>query len=69
MTYNNTVDEIPGMGAFEETEILDAIENDITTSTTDKKVDRENTGVEVGNTGLHVENTGVVIKTPGEQYK
>ena len=62
---NNTVVEIPRMGAYEETAILDAIENYIATSTTDKKIDMEITGVDVGNKGFHVESKGVRTDTPG----
>ena len=46
---NNNVDKITGMRAAEETSTLEATENDITTSTTDTKVEREITGVEVRN--------------------
>ena len=53
---NNAIDKIPGMGDATETAILDAIENYIATSTTDKKIDTEITGVDVGNTGVHVES-------------
>ena len=42
---NNTVVEIPRMGAYEETAILDAIENCIASITTYTTVDMESTGV------------------------
>ena len=48
--HNNTVDETPGMRAYEETSILDAIENDFFASTTDTTVDMESTGMYVDNT-------------------
>ena len=36
---NNAVDKTPFMGAAEETQILDAIENEIHTSTTETTID------------------------------
>ena len=52
---NNAVYKTPGMRSSEETEILYAIENYITTSTIEETenyttVDMENTGVEVEST-------------------
>ena len=54
---NNAVYQIPGMGAAEETAILDAIKNDIVTSTTDTIVDKESTGVDIVNIGVRFEST------------
>ena len=64
MDYN-AIDEILGIRDAKETAILDAIENYIATSTTDKKIDTEITGVDVGNTGVHVEIKWVGTDTPG----
>ena len=53
------------MGAAEKTEILDAIENDISNITTDTSVVTESTGADVKNTRVHVEIT-VVVSRPQE---
>ena len=48
-------------------EILDTIENDIVTNTTDTKLETKITGVGIGNTKVRIEITGVGIDTPGVQ--
>ena len=70
---NNAVYKTPGMGSSEETEILYAIENYITTSTIEETenyttVDMENTGVEVESTWVSIEITGGGIDNPGVLY-
>ena len=58
---NNSADKTPVMGAAEEREILDTIENYISASTKDTTLDTESTGADVNNTGLRIEITGVGI--------
>ena len=64
---NNSTEKEPGMGAAEETEILDTIENYIAVSTIYTTVDMETTGVDADNTLVRVKIIGVGIYTPGVQ--
>ena len=73
---NNAEDETPGTRTAEETETLDDIGNDISSSTKsatvnstavdmeNSVVDIDNTVVDTDNKGVRVESTGVGIETP-----
>ena len=58
---NNSTEKEPGMGAAEETEILDAIETYIAVSAIYTAVDMETTGVDAENTVVRVKIIGVGI--------